>query len=218
MKKLFYPKLLMIILVLPLFLSFNTENNNPKVFFIYFFQDGKKIVIDNSTVFLRKAPFKMVIEFNQEMSVALNASLSVNNFMNMRDGILLENIKGFDSICHQKSYSPKKLIVADKAFSLWYFNSKDSNNFDSHIVRNDKIVGIAEFTSLFNIDNNKNISFEDINRKIYLSFVSYEIDKTGERNEFQREFFKIQWLKNKNVNPEKEAKKKVKEKKNDKEK
>lgn len=213
MKDYNFIKFILLILILPFFFSFSTNNNNSKVFFIHFFQDGKKIEIENSTIFLRKAPFKMVVEFNQEMGVALNASFSINNYINMRDGKLLENIKGFDNIYEQKTDTARKFIVSDKSFSYWFFVSKENNNFDTHIIRNGKIVGITEFKSLYDIDKNKNIFLANINRKIYLSFVSYNTEKNGDKTEFQREIFKIQWLKDKDIKKKNKAKKSVKEKK-----
>lgn len=192
-----------ILSALVIFISSNAftpvKDNGSKVFYVYFFQDGKKIDIVNSTVNLKKGPFKIVLELNDKMIIGVNSSFKQKSYLKSKDGNLIENIKGFKNSIQKDSLKNKNnsLILSEDSYSSWYYNSETDNNFSSTILDDNKILCVKEFKTLFDLKESEVLQIKDTKKKIYMTFISFNINtKTGEIEENMREAVKIQWLKN----------------------
>jgi len=159
----------------------------------------KKIDIVNSTVNLKKGPFKIVLELNDKMIIGVNSSFKQKSYLKSKDGNLIENIKGFKNSIQKDSLKNKNnsLILSEDSYSSWYYNSETDNNFSSTILDDNKILCVKEFKTLFDLKESEVLQIKDTKKKIYMTFISFNINtKTGEIEENMREAVKIQWLKN----------------------
>jgi len=199
----FMRKIKIILSVLVIFISSNAftpkKGKDTKVFYVYFFQDGKKIDIVNSTVTLKKEPFKIIVELNDKMIIGVNSSFKQKSYLKSKDGRLIEEINGFENSIKTDSLKAENtsLILSEDSYSYWYYNTKTDNNFSSTILDDNKILCVKEFKTLFDMKDSELLQIKDTKKKIYMTFISFNINtKTGEIEENMREAIKVQWLKN----------------------
>jgi len=176
------------------FISMNSKENDFRVFIE---QNGKLIEPNNGVVTLEKKSFNIVFEFNEPMGLLINGSFKSKTYNLASKGKPMSKLPGFKNTGFAEGLlnPDKDMFVSYEGPSCWFYDDPENNRFNFTEKVNGKIVCKRIIENLFDIDSNANIKVENVDKPLYLVFISYTNgDSNNDRLELNREWLQINWI------------------------
>lgn len=155
-------------------------------------KDSLKVEIE-----LKKKPFKIIIEISQPIGVLLNASFVSTTWDMAKNGKVLKYMPGFQGtgMADELKNPNKDIMISDDSPNYWFFENNKSHRFDEVIQEGNWLVCKREIESVFIVDTKSHIRIQDMQKPLYLVFVTYEwVNDFQDKLEIQRKWLKINWI------------------------
>jgi len=198
--KRFINNLTLIIVVLVLGSGNFPKNKEPsnKTFSVTIEQNGETKNIKKGTVLLDPDTFDIVIKISEPMGLLVNASFKEKTFKLASRNKHLDKLPGFEQTGMAEGLlnSERELFISCKAPNYWFYNSSEENRFNIITKTDNGIICKRTIGKLFDTDNQTYVNVIDIDKPMYLVFVSYNRgENVTDIIEVQRQYIEIKWKK-----------------------
>lgn len=175
------------------FKQISSKKENPH-FTIDFYQNGKKIEIIDNVITIEKKEFDIQFELNQPMGILVSTSYDDSIFELAKRNLNIDQIPIFEStgMAEGELNPDKEVLLSKESPSYWYYDNDKENRFNKIIKKDGKIIVTRTIKNINEIENEINRKIEEVEKPIYMVFVTYKYNKDfTNKIEFQRYFVKI---------------------------
>ncbi|MBN4052002.1 hypothetical protein JYT53_00715 [Cytophagaceae bacterium AH-315-L13] len=169
-----------------------------KDFHVKIEQDGQIIEPINNKIILKRKEFSIVFEFSEPMGLLINGSFVKKTYKLASKNKPKTRLPGFQNTGMAEGLlnPDKEIFVSNDSPNYWFYDDNEKNRFNEIITIGDKIICKRIIQNLYDIGTKTNIKVEDVDKPLYLVFISYKRgDKVTDQIEIKREFVKIKWIK-----------------------
>lgn len=158
-------------------------------FTVDIFQNDKKIEVDNYTATIKAKDFDIVFTFNKPTDLLISATFDSTTFHKAINGVKITELDGYEhtGMAEGVNNSELNMFLNNSAPSAWYYDDEEKNRFNITEKINGQIKCTRTVKSLFDVNTRQDINLEDVDKPIYMVFISYKYDRDTGRNEFHRE-------------------------------
>jgi hypothetical protein len=176
------------------FILKNVAKKEDEHFAFKIMQDEKEIPIIDHSVTINSKEFELLFEFNQPMSVCVQASFNSINYDLILANTPLEKIPVFDATGMAEGLynTEKSMFLSEEGFNYWYFDNKNENRFNKIEQNKNTLFCTRTIDNLYDVEKDKKIKLKSNKSTLYLIFINYKYNKDfTEKNEIQRDYLKI---------------------------
>lgn len=170
---------------------FAQSNNGYKV---YIKQNGNTYnVEEHSNIKLSRSSFDIIIEMPSPTGMLVNASFnkSTYNTLGKTDDILSITCFAPGSGMADYKFNPENAIMAKESGSNYLFYNNDTEHRFNSVEKTDgSYICTRTVERIFNIDDDSEISINNIDQTLYLCFVCH---KTGQKEILYQNKLAIKW-------------------------
>lgn len=174
------------------------KSDSDKAFNVTIEQNGKQQKIEDNQVILHKGAFEIVIEMSEPMGILVNASFDDKTFKLASNNKHLDKLPGFEETGMAEGLlnTDKEILLSEKAPSYWFYDTEEENRFNSIKKLETSIICKRTIENLFDTETSTRIKVTDVNKTIYLVFISYKKGaEITDQIEVQRQSIAIEWAK-----------------------
>lgn len=165
-----------------------------KYFLIGVEQDGRRIPVRDHQVFVRRAPFAILVVMATEDTVLANASFSSQSFDAARTGAKGSPIPCFSGQAIKEGLFNQEhaLVIGDGVFYRWQYYGPQNNRFDS-VIQKDGANVCYRTIDKYNVVGDSNwYDIRGIDKPaIYFTFLMQEWNMSRNRPEKQRDWLMV---------------------------
>jgi len=157
-------------------------------------QDEKEIPIIDHSVTINSKEFDLIFEFNQPMSICVQASFNPINYDLIVANSPLDKIPVFEAtgLAEGIHNTEKSMFLSDEGFNYWYFDDKKENRFNKIERIKNTLLCTRTITNLYDVEKDKKIKIKSNQSTLYLVLINYKYNKDFTlKNEIQRDYLKI---------------------------
>ena len=183
-------KFLLLSLIISATISLSAQD--PK-FSVSIEQNRKTLTADGDKISLQSAPFNIVLDFSEPMSILIGAYFTSEDYELAKKGTPKSEIPSFvGGGMADYPFNEKKLImVAPDAVGAWYYESDEQHSFDEVVKKDD-----GSLTCIRRIENIDDVYGEwtpirEISKPLYLVIITSKFDEDYNEIEIQRELLHL---------------------------
>lgn len=165
-------------------------------FHVTFEQDDMPIEAIGGKVTLEKKKFSIVFDLLGADGILIHASHNPKTYEMAKNGTPLSEMSSFAPGKAMAEYdkNPKKqIILAEDAYSYWYYKDKDKHRFDKITSIENGVRCKRIIRNLRKVAQDEPIKVRDVQRDLYLVFIYHTWEEKFVQNEMKREFVQIEW-------------------------
>ena len=163
-------------------------------FYVYFKQNDKKHTIKKAEAKLLQEPFRIYVEYTKPFDLLVNSSAEGKTYKDAVNGKLMFFLDGFkESELTESFFKTDKTLLLDENKTFIWEKKKTDN--DSIIKISKRFVSVKNVDKVYYSLEKETLDIKDIKDDLYMVFIYTEKDRSGERQEIQRETVKIKWVK-----------------------